>query len=128
MTGSSQPAADRIEVRDLELSSHIGVPDAERSEPQRLTVNITLTPANAFTGLGDDIARTVDYFALTRRVRKLSAERPRKLIETLVEEIAQCCLTEFAVRNVEVELRKYILPDTSYVAVRVHRARHPDPA
>jgi dihydroneopterin aldolase len=123
MSVSSQPPTDRIEVRDLELSSHVGVPDAERSEPQRLTVSITLSPANAFTDLGDDISRTVDYYALTRRVRKLAAERPRKLIETLVEEIAQCCLLEFAVRDVEVELRKYILPDTSYVAVRVRRAR-----
>jgi hypothetical protein len=30
-------------------------------------------------------------------------------------------LREFAVRSVEVELRKYILPDTAHVAVRLHR-------
>jgi dihydroneopterin aldolase len=112
---------DVILVSDLELSAHIGVPDAERAEPQRLTVTMTLTPQNDFTGLGDDLTRTVDYFALTRRIRRLAAERPRKLIETLVEEIADCCLSEFAVRAVEVELRKYILPDTGHVAVRVHR-------
>jgi dihydroneopterin aldolase len=122
MSVSSLPEPDRIEVRDLELFSHIGVPDAERAEPQRLTVNITLVPSTAFTGLGDDISRTVDYFALTRRIRQLSAERPRRLIETLVQEIAECCLREFAVRDVAVELRKYILPDTSYVAVHARRS------
>jgi len=113
--------SDQIVVSQLELSAHIGVPDEERIEAQRLTVSLKLVPKRGFTGLGDEIANTVDYFALTRRVRQLAAERPRKLIETLVEEIAECVLGEFAVRSVEVELRKYILADTEYVAVRISR-------
>ena len=113
---------DQIVVSQLELSAHIGVPDEERAEVQRLTVSLVLVPKRGFTGLGDEIANTVDYFGLTRRVRQLAAERPRKLIETLVEEIAECVLGEFAVRSVEVELRKYILADTEYVAVRISRS------
>lgn len=112
---------DAILVSALELSSHIGVPDAERAEPQRLTLEATLFPRCGFSELSDDINRTVDYFALTRRVRRCAAARPRKLIETLVEEIAQCILSEFSVEEVHLELRKYILPDTGYVAVRVQR-------
>ena len=115
------PALDAILVRGLELSAHIGVPDAERVEAQRLTLNLVLQPAGPLSDLGDDLGRTVDYYALTRRVRQLAAARPRKLIETLAEEICACVLNEFSVRAVEVELRKYILPDTEYVAVRLSR-------
>ena len=115
------PAPDQILVSNLELSAHVGVPEEERAEAQRLTVSLVITPENGFGGLDDELKRTVDYFALTRRVRRLAMERPRRLIETLVEEIASCVLAEFAVREVEVELRKYILPDTDFVAVRLRR-------
>ncbi|MEI6712743.1 MAG: dihydroneopterin aldolase [Verrucomicrobiota bacterium] len=112
---------DQIEVCRLELLSCVGVPDEERAEAQRLTVDLRLFPVRDFTALGDDIVNTVDYFALTRRVRRLASDRPRKLIETLANDIAECVLSEFAVARVEVELRKYILADTEYVAVRVSR-------
>ena len=115
------PASDAILVNGLELSAHIGVPDAERVEAQRLTLNLVLVPSAPLSDLGDELGRTVDYFALTRRVRQLAGARPRRLIETLAEEICSCVLEEFSVRAVEVELRKYILPDTEYVAVRLSR-------
>jgi FolB domain-containing protein len=115
------PKRDAILVSKLELSSRIGVPDEERSEPQRLTLNIELLTQRNFSELGDDLSRTVDYFALTRRIQRLAAQRPRHLIETLVDEIAACILTEFPVAEVGLELRKYILADTEFVAVRVRR-------
>ena len=121
MSSSINQHGDAIIVSALELSAHVGVPDSERAEPQRLTLEITLLPHCNFSALGDDLSRTVDYFALTRRVKKLSAERPRKLIETLASEIAECILSEFAVAEVHLELRKYILADTAFVAVRLRR-------
>ncbi|MEI6870804.1 MAG: dihydroneopterin aldolase [Verrucomicrobiota bacterium] len=117
-----QLSLDSIVVAGLELSANIGVPEAERAEAQRLTVHIELVPTHPLSNLRDDIANTVDYFALTRRVRQLAAARPRQLIETLAEEICACVLAEFAVREVAVELRKYILPDTEYVAIRLRRS------
>lgn len=113
--------ADVIIVSALELSAHIGVPEDERVEAQRLTANLTLVPKRDFRALGDALENTVDYFALTRRLRRLAGERPRKLIETLAEEMATCVLREFDVAEVELEVRKYILPDTGFVAVRVIR-------
>jgi dihydroneopterin aldolase len=115
--------ADTIRISRLELSAQIGVPDEERATPQRLTVDLALEPARRFSDLDDDIARTVDYFAVCRAVQTLAAERPRKLIETLAEEIAALVLTRFAVAAVEVELRKYILPDTQFVAVSLRREK-----
>jgi FolB domain-containing protein len=118
----SDARPDSILVHGLELSVHLGVPDSERAEPQRLTVNLTLFPCESLAQLGDDLARTVDYYTLTRRVRQVAGERPRKLVETLAEEICVCVLAEFSVAAVEVELRKYILADAEFVAVRLFRA------
>ncbi len=114
---------DLILVEGLELKSRVGVPAEERAKPQRLTVNLALEPLARFAEAGDQIDRTVDYFAVTRAIQALAATGERRLIETLIEEIAQLALTRFDVRAVEVELRKYILPDTQYVAVRIRRER-----
>ena len=114
---------DLIRIEKLELSSFIGVPDEERAAAQRLTVNLTIEPRRDFTALGDAIENAVDYFAVCEAVKTLSLARPRSLIETLAEEIAALVLDRFAVRAVEVELRKYILPDTAHVAVSLRRER-----
>ena len=118
-----QKTSSSIIISGLELSSHIGVPDSERLEAQRLTLNLELVPVREMKALGDALENTVDYFSLTRRVRLLAAARPRKLIETLAEEICTCVLSEFTVRSVSLELRKYILPDTEYVAIRMQHVR-----
>jgi dihydroneopterin aldolase len=118
--------ADQILVESLEILSVIGVPEEERARAQRLTVSLTLEPERDFRELGDAIENTVDYFAVTEFVKALSMERPRQLIETLADEIAAALLARFPLRTVKVELRKFILPDTAFVAARVHRERAPD--
>ena len=117
---------DRIHLEQLELLARIGVPDEERATPQRLALNLTLEPENDFGALDDRIENTVDYFAVAQAVQQLAAARPRRLLETLAEDIAQEVLAHFAVRVVEVELRKFILPDTAFVAVRLRRERRRD--
>lgn len=118
---------DEICIAALELQACVGVPDDERSKPQRLTVSLTMVPAQDFTGLADDLARTVDYAAVALAIRELASVRPRRLIETLAEEIAQLVLARFACRHVTLELRKFILPETEYVAVRLRRGLCPPP-
>ena len=118
---------DEIHVANLALNVRVGVTDEERTQPQRLTVSLTLRPARGFDGLGDRIENTVNYAAVCAAVRALAATRPRRLIETLALEIADEILVRFDVASVDVELRKYILPDTDYVAVRLSRQRLPGP-
>ena len=114
---------DRILIDGLELSSCIGVPDEERATAQRLTANLVLEPVRDFTALGDALENTVDYFRVCAEVKALALARPRRLIETLAEELAALLLTRFALRAVEIELRKYILSDTAFVAVKIRRPR-----
>jgi 7,8-dihydroneopterin aldolase/epimerase/oxygenase len=114
---------DRIRIESLELSAHIGVPDEERAHAQRLTVSLVLEPIRDFRALDDRLENTVDYFVLAECVKALSQARPRYLIETLAEEIAGELLARFPLQAVEIELRKFILPDTAFVAVLIRRER-----
>lgn len=112
---------DSIHIAELELMAHIGVPDEERLHPQRLTISATLFPHKGFADLHDAIENTVDYFLVCQTIKALAAHKPRKLIETLAQEIAQTLLAEFPLESVSLELRKFILPDTAHVAVRITR-------
>ena len=123
----SSTTSDEIHVANLALNIHVGVTDEEQARAQRLTVSLTLRPVRGFSNLEDRIENTVNYAAVCAAVRALAAARPRRLIETLALDIAGEILARFAVASVEVELRKYILPDTDYVAVRLSRRRPPEP-
>jgi phosphoglycolate phosphatase len=113
---------DEIRIEELELMARVGVPDEERAQLQRLTVSITLQPSHAFGELGDNLARTIDYAAVCDEVHRFVAGRRDKLIETLAHEMAEHLLGRFGLARVEVEVRKFILPGTRYVAARVTRA------
>lgn len=115
---------DWIEIRGLQVESRIGVPDTERAEPQRLLVDVRMQPLRSFSTMPDEISATVDYFAVSERIKSLAATRPRQLIETLADEVADTVLRGFAVDRVEVTIRKFILPDTEHVAVHCVRERN----
>lgn len=112
---------DRIVISEMEIQCRIGVPDEERAEPQALRVTIKMDVDTAPSAKTDNIGQTVDYFLVYQRVHTLSGARPRKLIETLAEEISQMVLGEFKVKTVSVRIDKYILPNTRAVSVEIQR-------
>ena len=116
-------ANDQILIEELELTARIGVPDEERAQSQRLTVSLVLEPETDFRDLVDELARTIDYAAVCAEIQASSPTRQDKLIETLAHEMAEHLLAKFALRRVELELRKFILPETRFVAVRIAREK-----
>jgi len=110
-----------IEIRGLTLRTRIGVPDQEREQEQELKCDLKIRPPRSFAQIQDEVGETIDYQAVCLRIEQLASERPRKLIETLASEIAEAVLTEFAAQGVTVQIRKYILPQTEFVGVRLHR-------
>lgn len=115
--------ADQILIAELELSAHLGVPEEERALPQRLTATLSLEPVRDFRALGDDLGNAVNYWEIARTVQALARHRPRQLLETLAEEIASELLSRFPLAAIDLELRKFILPDTAYVAVKIRRVK-----
>lgn len=114
---------DTILIKRLKVPTYIGVPDEERAEVQELRVSLELVPQNDFRALNDDIALTVNYYDVAQRVKEVAMERPRKLIETLAEELSAVVLGEFAVVQVVVEIEKFILPDADWVGLRIERKK-----
>jgi dihydroneopterin aldolase len=118
---------DEIEIRRLAVVTHIGVPEEERSVPQTLWLTIRMRPSQGFPGLRDDVANTVDYYEVSRKLIALAAAKPRQLIETLATEIADFLLRGYPLSSVEVEVEKRILTDAEYVSVKIRRSRVPAP-
>jgi dihydroneopterin aldolase len=114
---------ESIIVSQLDLLARVGVPAAEREAAQRLTVSLRLVPERGLADLADEIDNTVDYAAVCEAVRHEAEAKPRRLIETLAEDLAALLLTRFPLRAVEVEVRKYILPGAEYAAVRIRRTK-----
>lgn len=113
---------DTITITDLEVWYHVGVPDEERARPQRLLLTLELHLDFAEAARTDDLRHTVSYFEVSRRLLQLGAGgRSWRLIETLAVDIATLVLAEHPVRRVVVEVKKFILPETRHVSVRVVR-------
>jgi dihydroneopterin aldolase len=114
---------DLITIVDLEVRYHVGVPDAERAAPQRLLLTVEMRGDFTAAAAGDDLTKTVDYFAVSRRLLTLGEGRSWKLIEKLAVDIAAVVLDEFSPESVSVEVKKFILPETRHVSVKVERSR-----
>ena len=115
--------SDLIRVIDLEIFAHIGVPDEERREPQRLLVSLELSVDSFSHAAGtDNLAWTINYGDVVEQVKNLAAKRARKLLETLAEEMAFDLLKTFPIKKITLEIKKFILPDAQYVSVKIERA------
>lgn len=114
---------DAVHIEGLEIFAHVGVPDEERSAPQRLSFNLTFWPVRPFTELNDEIGQAVDYANVCTELKRFVGPRRDKLIETLALAVAEHLLEAFENQKITVELRKYILPDVEFVSVRVTRER-----
>jgi dihydroneopterin aldolase len=114
---------DIITIEDIQVCCRIGVPDDERANPQQLLISLALETATAKAGQTDDIGQTIDYHSVYIRTRELAEARERKLIETLAEELAGMILGEFRTDAVTVIIKKFILPETRHVELRIRRSR-----
>ena len=112
-----------IEIADLEVQSKIGVPDEERLAFQRLLVSLRFQIRGAFQELKDRFAATIDYAAVAVETQRIAQHAESRLVETLTSEIANGLMKRFPIRRLEVELKKFILPDARYVSAKTTRRR-----
>jgi dihydroneopterin aldolase len=114
----------RITIHDLEIWCEIGVPEAERERPQRLLVTVEMEVDCGPAARDDDMAKTVDYASVAETIKREAVAHPRKLVETLAENIARCVLESFDVRQVTLELEKFSFKDARSVSVRITRSQY----
>ena len=111
----------RISIVDLEVFYRVGVPDAERAQPQRLLLTVEMESDFAAAAKSDSIADTIDYFAVTQRLLKFGDNKSWKLIEKLAADTADMVLADFKPQSASVEVKKFVIPQARYVSVVVTR-------
>jgi 7,8-dihydroneopterin aldolase/epimerase/oxygenase len=114
---------DRITIKDLEVNSAIGVTEAERAQPQRLLVTVEMERDLAEAGRSDSESATTRYDVVADLVREVAAERPRKLVEAVADSITTAILSRRLAEAVSVEIKKFSVPQSRYVSVKIHRTR-----
>jgi 7,8-dihydroneopterin aldolase/epimerase/oxygenase len=119
--------SDRIELRGLRVRGHHGVYDHERRDGQDFVVDVTVGLDLAPAGASDDLADTLDYGALAKRVAAIVGGPPANLIETVAARVADAVLADDPrVSAVEVTLHKPQAPiplEFADVAVVIQRTR-----
>jgi dihydroneopterin aldolase len=113
----------KISIVDLEVFYRVGVPDAERAQPQRLLLTVEMESDFSAAAKTDSIADTIDYFAVTQRLLKFGDGKSWKLIEKLAADMSDAILTEFKPQCVLVEVKKFIIPQAHYVSVALTKHR-----
>jgi dihydroneopterin aldolase len=111
----------KISIVDLEVFYRVGVPDAERAQPQRLLLTVALETDFTAAAISDSIDDTINYFAVTQRLLKFGEGRQWKLIEKLAADIADTVLAEFKPQSVSVEVKKFIISEARHISVSMTR-------
>jgi dihydroneopterin aldolase len=121
MPTEPHPSCDWIHIEELEVSTHIGVPDEERRAPQRLTVSMSFGPYHEAGDLADRIENAVNYSDVVEETKNFVRDQSVNLIETLADQLAMHLLKNFRMQRVTIELRKFPFEDAKYVSVTITR-------
>lgn len=118
---------DRIQIHDLRLRCIIGTNDWEREQAQDVVINLALDADLQRAGSSDDIADTINYRTITKRIIAHVEASRYHLVEALAESIARLCLEDPRVVRAEVSVEKPgALRFARSVGVTIVRARGGD--
>ena len=86
------------------MTARHGVYEEEKVTPQLFVIDVTcsLRPRPA----DDDLATTVDYSELAQGISRVARTGSVDLIETLAERVAETCLSDRRITEVEVTVHK----------------------
>ena len=99
-------APDRIFLRGLAVDCIIGFIDWERRVKQTVVIDLEMTVDCRRAAIRDEVADTLNYKTVAKRLISFVAESSFNLVETLVERIAGVVLDEFGVAWVRVTVSK----------------------
>jgi dihydroneopterin aldolase len=97
---------DKVFIEGLEIDAVIGIYDWERHIRQTLRFDLEMGYDNHVPAASDDIADTIDYKAVSKRLIGYVSQSEFGLVETLAERCAAIVLDEFGVRWLRLKLSK----------------------
>lgn len=125
----SQIPGDRIFLHGLTVECIIGFIDWERRVKQNVVLDIELPVDCRRASLTDEVADTLDYKQVAKRVLAFVGASEFRLVETLAHRVALLILEEFAVEWVRIALNKPgAIRSSRDVGVVIERSRADLPA
>jgi dihydroneopterin aldolase len=114
---------DIIFIEELRVDTWVGIYPREKAVPQTVLLELQIGVSTAPAGASDDIRDTIDYAAVSTRLRHELAERHFNLLEKLAEFIAALILAEFSAQWVRVSVAKLgMMPGVKRVGVIIERS------
>ena len=124
-----QHSGDRIFLHGLTAECVIGFIDWERRAKQTVVLDLELPVDCRHASLTDEVADTLDYKKVAKRVLAFVAASEFKLVETLAHNVALLILEEFGVEWVRIALNKPgAIRSSRDVGVLIERSRADLPA
>ena len=113
---------DTVFIEDLRIDTVIGIYDWERRVRQTLSFDIEMAFDNTVPAASDDIALTLNYKDVSRRLIDYVSASSFGLVETLAEHCAVIIREEFGVSWVRLKLSKPgAVRGAKAVGVRIER-------
>jgi 7,8-dihydroneopterin aldolase/epimerase/oxygenase len=109
----------KLIIKDLEVCYRVGVPEEERAAPQRLLVTLELQFDFTKAIATDDLQDTINYAAIAEDLARFGESKTWRLIEKLAADIATFVILKYRPTSAVVTVKKFVLPNTRYVAVTV---------
>ena len=97
---------DIIHIKDLEIWANHGVFPEENALGQKFVVCADLFTNVRRAGLEDALEHSIDYGAVSKRIKRFMEENTCMLIESVAEKLAACLLQEYPIRKVRLEIKK----------------------
>jgi len=97
---------DIVFLHELRLQTSIGVYPWERKVAQTIQLDLEIGLPHSRAGQSDDVADTIDYAMVVKRIKETLAERHFALAEALAEHVAGLLRTEFGSPWVRVAVTK----------------------
>ena len=111
-------------VKDLEVEALLGIYAEEKTNKQRVVINIDLSVKEGDNPLSDDIKNVVSYEIVVKKVEDIIAKGHIGLAETLAELIAAACLKDKRVMAARVRVEKpNVIKKARSVGVEIERVR-----
>jgi 7,8-dihydroneopterin aldolase/epimerase/oxygenase len=113
----------KITIVDLEVHYCVGVTDEERAKPQRLLLTVDMNLDFSSAAVSDRIERTINYQTVADELLRFGEGRSWKLVEKIVDSIADRILAEYKPQGVMVEVKKFSIPQARFVSVSTGKSR-----
>ena len=97
---------DKIFLDELRIETIIGIWEWERKIRQTIIIDLEMSADIARAAATDDVADTLNYKSVAKRLQSFVGESSFQLVETLAERIAAIIREEFDVAWVKVTVHK----------------------